>query len=111
MKSDCLDRIFFFGQPSIERALKHFTFAPLPGLDTRLQGVYRQRNPRKSALFKIVEARYERFEEVYEERFARSYGHFRPVIRDVEPAVPDFQFHPLSKEKHLIVFGCLILYR
>jgi hypothetical protein len=52
-------------------------------VDTCLQGVYRQRKPRKSALFKVVETHYGRFGEVYEERVAGSYGHFRPVIREV----------------------------
>ena len=44
--------------------------------------VYRPRNPRASGLWKVVEAHFEEFAQVYEERYRQRYGFWRPVIRD-----------------------------
>ena len=45
--------------------------------------IYRPRNPRGSAYYRCVEDHFERFEQVYEERFERQYGFFRPYVRKV----------------------------
>jgi len=47
------------------------------------KGVYRPRNPRNTAFFRLVARHYEEFERVYPERYADTYGYFRPVIADV----------------------------
>lgn len=36
-----------------------------------------RRGPRQTPLYRIVEDHYERFEQVYQERYADKYGHFR----------------------------------
>ena len=41
------------------------------------KGVYRPRRPRETAFYRLVEEYYERFEQVYPERFEARYGHFR----------------------------------
>ena len=48
-----------------------------------ISSVYRPRNPRDSAYYCCVEDHCERFEQVYEERFERQYGFFRPYVRQV----------------------------
>jgi hypothetical protein len=45
--------------------------------------IYRSRNPQDSAYYRCVEDNFERFEQVYEERFERQYGFFRPYVRKV----------------------------
>jgi len=46
------------------------------------KGVYRPRRPRETAFYRLVEEHYERFEQVYPERYEDRYGFFRPVIRE-----------------------------
>jgi len=46
------------------------------------KGVYRPRRPRETAFYRLVEEHYERFEQVYPERYEDGYGFFRPIIRD-----------------------------
>lgn len=48
-----------------------------------ISSVYCPRNPRDSAYYCCVEDHCERFEQVYEERFERQYGFFRPYVRQV----------------------------
>ena len=43
--------------------------------------LYRPRNPRASGLWRIVEAHFEAFAAVYDERYQERYGFWRPVIR------------------------------
>jgi hypothetical protein len=46
------------------------------------KGVYRPRRPRETAFYHLVEEHYEKFEQVYPERYEDRYGFFRPVIRE-----------------------------
>ncbi len=46
------------------------------------KGVYRQRRPRESAFYRLVEEHYEQFEQAYPERYEDRYGFLRPVIRE-----------------------------
>ena len=45
--------------------------------------VYCPRNPHDSAYYRCVEDHFETFEQVYEDRFARQYGFFRPYVKQV----------------------------
>ena len=45
--------------------------------------VYRPRKPQDSQYYQCVEDNFERFEQVYEERFERQYGFFRPYVKHV----------------------------
>ena len=45
--------------------------------------VYRPRKPQNSAYYRCVEDCFETFEQVYQERFERKYGFFRPYVRQV----------------------------
>jgi len=47
------------------------------------QAVYRPREPQNSFYYQCVQDHFETFEQVYEERFERQYGFFRPYIRQV----------------------------
>ena len=47
------------------------------------ESVYRQRDPQNSPYYQCVEDHFETFEQVYEERFERRYGFFRPYIKQV----------------------------
>jgi hypothetical protein len=49
---------------------------------TRL-GVYRPRRPQASALYRLIEDHFEEFATVYDERFARRWGYWRPVVARV----------------------------
>jgi len=42
---------------------------------------YRPRRPEDSAYYQCVEDHFEHFEQVYEERFERTYGFYRPYLR------------------------------
>ena len=44
--------------------------------------LYRPRNPKASPFFKLVRDHFDKFERVYEERFQRKYGYWRPVMRN-----------------------------
>lgn len=46
------------------------------------KGVYRPRQPRETPFYRIVEEHFERFEQVYPERYEDRYGYLRPVIRE-----------------------------
>jgi ribosomal protein S27E len=45
--------------------------------------IYHPRKPHQSPLWKLLDEHYHCFEQHYEERFAKSYGYFRLVVRDV----------------------------
>jgi hypothetical protein len=47
------------------------------------QVVYRPRDPASSAYYQCVQDHFEVFEQVYEGRFERQYGYFRPYVRSV----------------------------
>jgi hypothetical protein len=42
--------------------------------------LYRPRNPRASDLWRLMEAHFETFRRVYEQRFAAKYGFWRPLV-------------------------------
>ena len=46
------------------------------------RGLYRPRHPRETAFYRLVEEHYERFEQVYLERYEDRCGYFRSVIRE-----------------------------
>jgi hypothetical protein len=45
--------------------------------------VYHPRKPTDSPLYKLLQAHFDHFEQVYDEQFVRDYGFYRPVISDV----------------------------
>ena len=47
------------------------------------QGVYRPRNPRTTDLYALVEDNFDKLERVWEERYERQHGFWRPIIRRV----------------------------
>ncbi len=47
------------------------------------QAVYRPREPQNSPYYQCVQDHFEAFEQVYEERFERQYGFFRPYVSHV----------------------------
>ena len=53
--------------------------APVP--DT--SPVYRPRKPQDSQYYQCVEDHFETLEQVYDDRFSKQYGFFRPYIRQV----------------------------
>ena len=46
-------------------------------------GVYKPRRPQASPLFRLVSDHLQRLQTVYDERFAREYGPWRPVVAQV----------------------------
>ncbi|MFQ5486077.1 MAG: hypothetical protein ACE5DO_12200, partial [Desulfobacterales bacterium] len=48
-----------------------------------LEPVYRRRHPQDSPYYRCVEDHFERFEMIYEDRFERRYGFFRPYVKRV----------------------------
>jgi len=47
------------------------------------RGVYKPRSPQASPLFRLVQDHLHRLQTVYDERFAREYGPWRPVVAEV----------------------------
>ena len=45
--------------------------------------VYQPRRPQESQYYQCVEDNFDRFEQVYDERFAKRYGFFRPYVKQV----------------------------
>ena len=48
-----------------------------------LVGIYRPRQPKLSPFYRVIENHFERFEQLYPERYEREYGFWRPVVREV----------------------------
>ena len=48
-----------------------------------LRGVYKPRRPQASPLFRVVPDHLLRLQTVYDSRFAREYGPWRPVVAQV----------------------------
>jgi len=46
-------------------------------------GIYKPRRPQASPLFRLVQDHLHRLQTVYDERFAREYGPWRPVVGEV----------------------------
>ncbi len=64
---------------------KHKWFAATAQKNTgsHPSAAYRPRKPQSSAYYQCVEAHFEVFEQVYEDRFVRRYGFFRPYVSRV----------------------------
>ncbi|TET88423.1 MAG: hypothetical protein E3J46_05025 [Desulfobacteraceae bacterium] len=45
--------------------------------------VYQPRKPQESQYYRCVESHFEEVEQIYDERFAKQYGFFRPYVRQV----------------------------
>jgi len=48
-----------------------------------MAGIYRQRHPEKTVLYRVLFHFFEGFLFEYEQRFEREYGYFRPVVKEV----------------------------
>ena len=48
-----------------------------------MAGVYRQRHPERTVLYRVLFHYFERFLGEYERRFEKEYGYLRPIIQDV----------------------------
>ena len=48
-----------------------------------ISSVYRSRKPQESQYYQCVEDHFEKFEQVYDNHFAKQYGFFRPYVRQV----------------------------
>ena len=46
-------------------------------------GIYRPRHPERTAFYRVLFHNFDRFLTVYEGRFEKEYGHFRPVVKEV----------------------------
>ena len=55
----------------------------MPGAAPAARGVYRPRRPQASPLFRLVSDHLHRLQTVYDDRFAREYGPWRPVVAQV----------------------------
>jgi len=52
-------------------------------VEAKPQGVYRPRNPKASDFYACVQDNFEELESVYDEKYQKQHGYWRPVIRDV----------------------------
>jgi hypothetical protein len=50
---------------------------------TATPAVYQPRKPKESQYYQCVEDHFETLEQVYDDRFTKQYGFFRPYIRQV----------------------------
>jgi len=55
----------------------------MPDVAPAARGVYKPRRPQASPLFRLVSDHLHRLQTVYDERFAREYGPWRPVVAQV----------------------------
>ena len=55
----------------------------MPDVASAARGVYQPRRPQASPLFRLVSDHLQRLQTVYDERFAREYGPWRPVVAQV----------------------------
>lgn len=76
---------------------------------------YRPRQPRKTALYQLVDGHFEEFKTTYEERFERRYGPWRFVWDDIVPKYLDCGVYecgfarikcPACKKEMLLAFSC-----
>ena len=52
----------------------------MPDAAPAVRGVYKPRRPQASPLFRLVSDHLHRLQTVYDDRFAREYGPWRPVV-------------------------------
>ena len=62
------------GNPSLPRG---------PATSTAASGIYKPRRAAQSPLFRLLQDRFTEFHACYDERFASTYGDWRPVVREV----------------------------
>ena len=55
----------------------------MPDAAPAARGVYKPQRPQASPLFRLVSDHLQRLQTVYDERFAREYGPWRPVVAQV----------------------------
>jgi len=55
----------------------------MPDAAPAARGVYKPRRPHASLLFRLVSDHLHRLQTVYDDRFAREYGPWRPVVAQV----------------------------
>ena len=55
----------------------------MPDAAPAARGVYTPRRPQASPLFRLVSDHLQRLQTIYDERFAREYGPWRPVVGQV----------------------------
>ncbi|NIS80735.1 MAG: hypothetical protein GTO14_11125 [Anaerolineales bacterium] len=77
--------------------------------------IYRRRQPEKTVLYRALAHYFERFLQVYEERFQPSFGHLRRVIRDTVYGFLDCGIFergfgrarcPKCRHEFLVAFSC-----
>lgn len=82
-------------------------------------GVYKPRRPQASPLFRLVSDHFRAFQHAYDERFAPTYGDWRPVVREVadrflEYGVLDHGFARVRCDtcthEYLLAFSCKARY-
>ena len=48
-----------------------------------MAGVYRPRHPERTVLYRVLFHYFDRFLAMYESRFEKEYGFFRPIVKEV----------------------------
>jgi hypothetical protein len=91
----------------------------MPDAASVARGVYKPRRPQASPLFRLVSDHLHRLQTVYDERFARECGPWRPVLAPVadkflECGVLDHGFARIRCDacthEHLLAFSCKCRY-
>ena len=68
-------------------------------------GIYRQRHPERTVLYRVLFHYFERFVSEYELRFEKEHGYFRPVVKEVVEKYLEKQLRASNNSclrKHLI---------
>ena len=87
----------------------------MPDVASAARGVYQPRRPQASPLFRLVSDQLHRLQTVYDDRFAREYGPWRPVVAQVadkflECGVLDHGFARIRCDacthEYLLAFSC-----
>jgi len=80
-----------------------------------MAGVYRARHPERTVLYRVLLHHFDKFLVVYENRFEREYGYFRPIVKEVverylDCGNPKCGFArircPDCAEERLVMFSC-----
>ena len=91
----------------------------MPDAAPTARGVYKPRRPQASPLFRVVSDHLQRLQTVYDERFAREYGPWRPVVAQVADkflacGVLDHGFARIRCDacthEYLLAFSCTCRY-
>jgi len=92
----------------------HRAYAAAPAAPVAL-GVYTPRRPQASPLFRLVQDQLHHVQTVYDERFAREYGPWRPVVDEVTDkffacGILEHRFARVRREacahEYLLAFSC-----